>query len=77
MATPIKTPNNTWRIRVGWTDENGVKQVKCKSGFPTANKAILWAVEEGITTGYAGGTFRPNNVCTRGNIVTFLYRAYN
>ena len=38
-------------------------------------KAILWAVEEGITTGYAGGTFRPNNVCTRGNIVTFLYRA--
>ncbi|MBR2070431.1 MAG: site-specific integrase [Clostridia bacterium] len=43
MATPIKTPNGTWRIRVGWTDENGVKQVKCKSGFPTANKAILWA----------------------------------
>ena len=38
-------------------------------------QAILWAVEEGITTGYAGGTFRPGNVCTRGNIVTFLYRA--
>ena len=38
-------------------------------------KAILWAVENGITTGYAGGTFRPNNVCTRGNIVTFLHRA--
>ena len=40
-------------------------------------KAILWAVEKGITTGYSNGTFRPNNVCTRGNIVTFLYRAEN
>ena len=40
-------------------------------------KAILWAVENGITTGYAGGTFRPGNVCTRGNIVTFLYRSLN
>ena len=38
-------------------------------------KAILWAVEQGITTGYTDGTFRPGNVCTRGNIVTFLYRA--
>ena len=38
-------------------------------------KAILWAVEEGVTGGYSDGTFRPNNVCTRGNIVTFLFRA--
>jgi hypothetical protein len=38
-------------------------------------KAILWAVEEGITGGYTDGTFRPGNVCTRGNIVTFLFRA--
>ena len=40
-------------------------------------KAILWAVEEGITTGYTDGTFRPNASCTRGHIVTFLYRAEN
>ena len=38
-------------------------------------KAILWAVEEGVTGGYTDGTFRPGNVCTRGNIVTFLFRA--
>ena len=38
-------------------------------------KAILWAVEEGVTGGYSDSTFRPNNVCTRGNIVTFLFRA--
>ena len=40
--------------------------------------AVLWAVEEGITNGYGSETtFAPNNVCTRGQIVTFLYRAEN
>ena len=38
-------------------------------------KAILWAVEKGITTGYADGTFRPGAACTRGQIATFLWRA--
>ncbi|WP_409967396.1 S-layer homology domain-containing protein [Bengtsoniella intestinalis] len=36
--------------------------------------AVLWAVSEGITTGYSDGTFQPNTVCNRGAIVTFLYR---
>ena len=36
--------------------------------------AVLWAVEEGITTGYKDGTFKPGNFCTRDQIVTFLYR---
>ena len=40
--------------------------------------AVLWAVEEGITNGYGSETtFAPNKVCTRGQIVTFLYRAEN
>ena len=37
-------------------------------------KPVLWAVENGITTGYKGGKFKPNNVCTRAQTVTFLYR---
>ena len=37
--------------------------------------AILWAVEKGITKGTTETTFDPNAVCTRGQIVTFLYRA--
>jgi len=37
-------------------------------------KAILWASEQGITTGYADGTFRPNAACTRAHVVTFLWR---
>lgn len=37
-------------------------------------KAILWAVENGITTGTSDTTFSPNATCTRTQIVTFLYR---
>ena len=38
--------------------------------------AILWALENGITTGRTKTTFDPDAVCTRGHVVTFLYRAY-
>ncbi len=38
-------------------------------------KAVLWATEKGITTGTSTVTFSPNDVCTRGQIVTFLWRA--
>ena len=37
--------------------------------------AVLWAVENGITNGMGDGTFAPDATCTRGQIVTFLYRA--
>lgn len=37
-------------------------------------QAVAWAVTEGITTGTGGGKFSPGNTCTRGQIVTFLYR---
>ena len=36
--------------------------------------AVLWAVEKGITTGTGPDTFRPDQICTRGQIVTFLWR---
>lgn len=37
--------------------------------------AVLWAVENGITDGTSATTFSPNAICTRGQIVTFLWRA--
>ena len=37
--------------------------------------AVLWAVENGITDGYGENTFEPNLGCTRGQAVTFLWRA--
>ena len=37
-------------------------------------KAVLWAIENGITDGMTETTFAPNATCTRGQSVTFLYR---
>ena len=37
-------------------------------------KAVLWAAEKGITSGYSDGTFRPGDTCLREHVVTFLWR---
>ena len=37
--------------------------------------AVLWAVENNVTTGTSNTTFSPDATCSRGQIVTFLYRA--
>ena len=36
--------------------------------------AVAWAVEQGVTAGTSNTTFSPDSVCTRGQIVSFLYR---
>ena len=38
-------------------------------------KPVMWAVENGITGGKTENTFAPNDVCTRAQVVTFLYAA--
>ena len=38
-------------------------------------KAILWAQENGITTGTTATTFNPRGTCTSGHVVTFLWRS--
>lgn len=37
--------------------------------------AVIWASSEGITNGTSAGRFSPDEGCTRGQVVTFLYRA--
>lgn len=39
-------------------------------------QAVSWAVASGITNGTGAGTFSPSSTCTRGQIATFLYRAF-
>lgn len=39
-------------------------------------QAVAWAVEQGVTAGTSRTTFSPNAACTRGQIVTFLHRAF-
>ena len=40
------------------------------------DQAVLWAVEKGITKGVSETRFGPNGSCTRGQVVTFLRRAF-
>ena len=39
-------------------------------------KAVLWAAENGITKGIGDGLFGVNHICTRAQIITFLYKAF-
>lgn len=52
------------------------KDVDAKADYA---KAVSWAVEKEITNGTnpEGTMFSPDDICTRGHIMTFLYRAYN
>ena len=41
------------------------------------SQAVAWAVRNGITNGTGNNQFSPDTICSRGQIVTFLYRARN
>ncbi len=54
------------------TKTNPFTDVSPSSSF---YKAILWAYENGITTGTSKTTFNPTGTCTEGHILTFIWRA--
>ena len=43
---------------------------------PADAAPVLWALEQGVTTGTAADTFSPNRICSRAQIAAFLYRAF-
>ena len=53
--------------------EHSFRDVPAGSWF---EKAVLWAVEEGISSGVSETAFGPGLSCNRAQIVTFLYGAY-
>ena len=55
------------------TGEQPFADVQAASWY---EKPVLWAVEEGITSGMSATSFGPTANCNRAQIVTFLYRAY-
>jgi len=65
-----------------WRAQGG-KKVSAVNPFKDIKKsdyyynAVLWAVKNNVTTGTGKDTFSPADTCTRGQIVTFLYRAIN
>lgn len=62
-----------WSASDGWGGSN-FTDVPANS---TLADAVSWAVAEEVTNGTSKTTFSPNDICNRGQIVTFLYRAYH
>ena len=62
-----------WRLN-GKPLPETTAEFKDMTGNPDFDMAISWAAEQGITTGWADGTFRPWNTCNRAAIMTFLWR---
>ncbi len=63
-----------WRAQGEPTPES---QAESFTDVPTDTyytQAVLWAAEQGITNGVGEGRFAPEEQCTRGQIVTFLWR---
>lgn len=65
-----------------WRAE-GMPAVSSRNAFTDVKKgtyyydAVLWAVENAVTNGIGADKFAPDIICTRDQIVTFLYRAMN
>ena len=63
-----------------WRADGSSRAVTVKNPFADVSKssfyypAMLWAVENGITTGTGKAAFSPDATCTRGQVVTFLWR---
>ena len=70
-------PNSKVTMDASFVPESSVSQTVFVDVAPGAfyADAVAWAVEKGITNGTGVNTFSPNNPCTRGEIVTFLWRA--
>ena len=61
-----------------WCDCCGAHQVNPFADVPTDSfyiDPVLWALDNGITTGTTVATFSPDAACVRGQAVTFLWRA--
>ena len=59
-------------IEVSFTRANEFIDVPLDSYF---YEAVMWAVENGVTTGISASRFDPDGICTRAQAVTFLWRA--
>ena len=59
-------------IEVRFTRANEFIDVPAGSYF---YEAVMWAAENGVTTGISASRFDPNGICTRAQAVTFLWRA--
>ena len=63
-----------------WRAEGNPEPSSCQNPFTDVSEtsyfytAVLWALAKGVTRGTSASTFSPSKTCTRGEVVTFLYR---
>lgn len=74
ISTRTRGQSVTFLYRALGSTVNGFTDVAADS---FCAGAVAWAVENGVTNGTSASTFSPSNGCTRAQIVTFLFRAYN
>lgn len=74
-CTRAQTVTFLWRAAGSPTSQNQKNPFTDVTDDAYYYEAILWAVEQGITTGTSATIFNPNATVTRGQTVTFLYRA--
>ncbi len=79
-ATRSDAVTYLWKLAGSPTEETSLKSVVSRftdvSPESECAAAVAWALDKGITNGTTDTTFSPERVCTRGQIVTFLYRCY-
>ena len=76
---PNRTCSRAQIVTFIWRAEGSPAPTGSTNPFADVKKsyyynAVLWAVENGITTGTSKTTFAPDKGCTRAEVVTFLYR---
>ena len=64
-----------WRAVGAPVSEDAVNKFKDVSENSPYYKAILWASENGITSGTSADSFSPDAIVNRGQAMTFLYKA--
>ena len=78
--SPNSTCTRAQIVTFLWRYKNSPAPKSLKTGFTDVDTtayyimAVAWAVENNITSGITKTSFAPNDVCTRGQVVTFLYR---
>ncbi len=73
-CTRSQTVLYLWKL-AGSPEQAPISGLTDVDGGADYAKAVAWAVEQGITAGTSKTTFSPDTTCTRGQIVTFLFRA--
>lgn len=74
FCTRAQTVTFLWRAMGSPEPDSATSPFTDVSADDYYYKAVLWAMEKGITAGTSATTFSPDASCTRGQVVTFLWR---